>query len=166
MFEANPAEFAGYKLTDTFMGFHCGNTAKECLTCAAMSYQRIMKRDLEPDTEPDITRGTLEGNFKPGETTIFRLQSTKDSVLRSYVAEGEIANVDCKSFGGIGVFKIKEMGRFYRHVLVAKCYPHHAGIAFKHAGKALFAAMKLLGVEDVAYNQPAGLPYKDENPFG
>lgn len=166
MFEANPEAFAGYKLTDTFMGFHCGNTAKECLTCASMSYQRIMKRDLEPDTEPDITRGTLEGNLIPGECTIFRLQSTKDSVLRSYVAEGEIANVDCKSFGGIGIFKIKDMGRFYRHVLIAKCYPHHAGIAFKHAGKALFAAMKLLGVEDVAYNQPASVPYKDENPFG
>jgi hypothetical protein len=25
--------------------------------------------------------------------------------------------------------------------------------------------MKLLGVEDVAYNQPAFIPYKDENPY-
>ena len=166
MFEKNPDVFEGYKLTDTFMGFHCGNTAKECLTCGTMGFQRIMKRSLEPDSEPDITRGTLEGNLIPGECTIFRLQSTKDSVLTSYMAQGEIADIDCRSFGGIGVFKIKEMGRFYRHVLIAKRYPHHAGIAFKHAGKTLFAAMKLLGVEDVAYNQPASLPYKDENPFG
>ncbi len=166
MFESNPEVFKGYTLTDTFMGFHCGNTAKECLTCGTMSFQRIMKRSLEPDTEPDITRGTLEGNLIPGACTIFRLQSTKDSELRSYVAQGEIADIDCKSFGGIGVFKIPNMGRFYRHVLIAKQYPHHAGIAFAHAGKTLFAAMKLLGVEDVAYNQPASIPYKDENPFG
>ncbi len=166
MFEANPEAFAGYTLKDTFMGFHCGNTAMGCLTCGQMGFQRIMKRSLEPDTEPDITRGTLEGNLMPGECTIFRVQSTKDSELRCYVAEGEIADVDCRSFGGIGTFKIHDMGRFYRHVLIAKRYPHHAGIAFSHAGKTLFAAMKLLGIEDVAYNQPANVPYKDENPFG
>ena len=57
------------------------------------------------------------------------------------------------------------MGRFYRHVLIAKRYPHHAGIAFKHAGKVLFAAMKMLGVSDVAFNQPAAMLYRDENPY-
>ncbi len=166
LFEANPEAFAGYKLTDTFMGFHCGNTPMCCLKSGKMGFQRIMKRTLEPDGEPDITRGTIEGNLRAGECTIFRLQSTKDCELRSYIAQGEIADVDCKSFGGIGTFKIHEMGRFYRHVLIAKNYPHHAGIAFEHAGKTLYAAMKLMGIEDVCYNQPAGLPYKDENPFG
>ena len=58
------------------------------------------------------------------------------------------------------------MGRFYRHVLIEKRFPHHAGIAFKHAGKALFAAAKMLGVEDVSFNMPKGLYYKNENPFG
>ncbi|MCD8048820.1 MAG: fucose isomerase [Clostridia bacterium] len=166
MFEANPEAFAGYKLTDTFMGFHCGNTPICCLKSGKMGFQRIMKRTLEPDKEPDITRGTIEGNLIAGDCTIFRLQSTKDCELRSYIAQGEIADVDCQSFGGIGTFMIHEMGRFYRHVLVAKNYPHHAGIAFEHAGKTLYAAMKLMGIEDVCYNQPAGLPYKDENPFG
>ena len=119
-----------------------------------------MHRLLEPDKEPDISRGTLEGAIRPGDITLFRLQSTADCTLRSYVAEGEVIDVDPKSFGGIGVFAVKEMARFYRHVLIGKQYPHHAGVAFKHAGKVLFAAMKMLGVEDVAFNQPAAMLYQ------
>lgn len=130
-----------------------------------MGYQRIMKRSLEPDGEPDITRGTLEGAIKPGDITLFRLQSTADTKLRCYVAEGEVADVDPKSFGSIGVFAVPEMGRFYRHVLIAGRYPHHAGIAFAHSGKKLFALMKLLGVEEVSFNQPKGMLYREENPF-
>ena len=63
------------------------------------------------------------------------------------------------------VFAIKEMGRFYRHVLIGKKFPHHTGVAFKHVGKTLFAAMKILGVQDVSFNQPEGMLYPDENPF-
>jgi L-fucose isomerase-like protein len=81
------------------------------------------------------------------------------------VAEGEIIDVDPCTFGGTGIFAIKEMGRFYRHVLIAKRFPHHGGVAFKHSGKILFAAMKMLGVEDVSFNRPASMLYKDENPF-
>lgn len=132
---------------------------------AEMRYQLIMHRLLEPNKEPDITRGTLEGAIKPGEITIFRLQSTADCILRSYVAEGEVIDVDPRSFGGIGVFAIKEMGRFYRYVLIAKRFPHHTAVAFKHAGKILFDAMKMLGVDDISFNQPAYMLYKDENPF-
>ena len=29
----------------------------------------------------------------------------------------------------------REMGRFYRHVLMAKRYPHHGAVAFAHCGK-------------------------------
>jgi L-fucose isomerase-like protein len=165
LYEKNPREFSGYAGSDLFMGFHCGNTPKSCLKNAAMKYQLIMHRLLEPDREPDITRGTLEGVIRPGDVTLFRLQSTADCHLRSYVAEGEIIDVDPQSFGGIGIFAIPEMGRFYRHVLIAKQYPHHAGVAFKHAGKVLFAALKLLGVADVAFNQPKVMMYPDENPF-
>jgi L-fucose isomerase-like protein len=155
-----------YGPTDLFMGFHCGNTPSCHLVKPAMEHQLIMKRSLEPDLpEPDITRGTLEGTIRAGDITIFRLQSTADSRLKSYVAEGEVLNIPPRSFGGIGVFAVPQMARFYRHVLVAKRYPHHTGVAFSHAGKTLFSAMKMLGVEDVAFNRPAGSLYPDENPF-
>jgi L-fucose isomerase-like protein len=166
MFQNNPEEFAGYRLNDLFMGFHCGNTAQCYLKNQTMKYQLIMHRGLEPDREPKITRGTLEGTIRPGEITLFRLQGTADCRLQSYVAEGEVIDVDPKSFGGIGIFAIREMARFYRHVLIGKQYPHHTGVAFKPVGKVLFAALKLLGVADVAFNQPQTMLYQDENPFG
>ncbi|MCL2188575.1 MAG: fucose isomerase [Defluviitaleaceae bacterium] len=166
MYDANKAKLAGYKPNDLFMGFHCGNTPIQHLKeDAEMKHQLIMKRALEPDGEPDITRGTLEGTIKAADITLFRLQSTADCVLRSYIAQGETLDIDHKSFGGIGIIGVNEMARFYRHVLVAKRYPHHAGLGFGHVGKALYSAMKFLGVCDVAYNQPASLPYCGENPF-
>ncbi len=100
-----------YKPNDLFMGFHCGNTSSTCIVNPAMKFQLIMKRLMEPDSkEPNITRGTLEGRIKPGDITIFRLQSTADAKLKSYMAEGEVLDIDPKSFGGIGVIAVKEMG--------------------------------------------------------
>ena len=124
-----------------------------------------MARSLEPNQEPNITRGTLEGDIAPGEITFFRLQSTADTVLRAYVAEGEVLPVPTQSFGSIGVFAIPEMKRFYRHVLVEKNYPHHGAVAFGHYGKAIFEIFKYLGVTDIEFNKPASMMYPTENPF-
>ena len=57
------------------------------------------------------------------------------------------------------------MGRFYRHALVQKRYPHHGAVAFAHCGKLLFEVFKYLGVKDIAWNQPKNLPYPTENPW-
>ena len=150
-----------YTIKDTFMGFHCGNTAACKLSFCEMKNQMIMARSLPEE----VTNGTLEGDIVPGDITFFRLQSTSDSQLRAYVAQGEVLPVRTRSFGAIGIFAINEMGRFYRHVLVEKNYPHHGAVAFGHYGKALFDVFKYLGVEDISYNQPAGVLYKSENPF-
>jgi len=166
MYEANKKHLGSYKPTDLFMGFHCGNTPICHLKNGELKYQLIMNRLLEdPNVEPDITRGTLEGQIKAAQITLFRIQSTAEGVLRSYIAQGETLDIDPRSFGGIGIIAVPEMARFYRHVLIAKRYPHHAGVGFAHVGKALFGAMKLLGISDVAYNQPAGRLYCGENPF-
>ena len=156
-----------YKLTDTFMGFHCGNTPS-CKMCAdrAIKYQLIQHRLLEPaGSDPDFTRGTLEGDIAPGEITFYRLQCDSEGVLRAYIAEGEVLPVATQSFGGIGVFAIPEMGRFYRHVLIEKRFPHHGAVAFGHFGKQIFEVLRFLGVENIDYNHPASLPYPTENPF-
>jgi L-fucose isomerase-like protein len=166
MVKAAKPKLKGYAPRDLFMGFHCGNTASGCLVGGALKFQLIMNRLMEDGKKPDITRGTLEGRIRPGRITIFRLQSTAAAELRSYVAEGEVLDIDPKSFGSIGVFGIREMGRFYRHVLIEKRFPHHTAVAFAHAGKTLFAAVRMLGVEDIGFNRPAGSPYPGENPFG
>lgn len=152
-----------YKITDTFMGFHCGNTNAKKLVACEMKNQMIMARSLPEE----VTNGTLEGDLVPGNITFFRLQSTADCKLRAYIAQGEILPVATHSFGAIGVFAIPEMGRFYRHILIEKNFPHHGAVAFGHYGKALFDVFRYIGVpvEDLNYNQPAGVLYPGENPF-
>ncbi len=165
MFKAASGKTGSYALNDLFMGFHCGNTCSSCMSCPSMKYQLIMHRLMEPGQSPNITRGTLEGRIKPGDITFFRLQSTADAMLKSYVAEGEVLDIDPKSFGSIGIFAIPEMARFYRHVLIQQRFPHHGAVAFAPVGKALYSILRLLGVDNVCTNQPRNLPYPTENPF-
>ena len=152
-----------YTQKDTFMGFHCGNTAKSKLSFCEMKYQKIMARTLPEE----VTQGTLEGDIAPGDITFFRLQSTADTKLRAYVAQGEILPVATRSFGSIGVFAIPEMGRFSRHVLIEKNFPHHGAVAFGHFGKTLYEVFKYIGVDvdEIGFNQPKNMLYKTENPF-
>ena len=167
LYEAEIKGKFNYTLTDTFMGFHCGNTPS-CKMCAnrAVKYQLIQHRLLEPaGSEPDFTRGTLEGDIAASDITFYRLQCDSEGNLRSYIAQGEVLPVATGSFGGIGVFAIPEMGRFYRHVLIEKRYPHHGAVAFGHYGHALFETFRFLGIKDIAYNQPKSLPYATEDPF-
>jgi L-fucose isomerase-like protein len=162
MYEGDIKGKHDYTHQDTFMGFHCGNTCSRKLSSCTMKYQMIMARALPEE----VTQGTLEGDIAPGDITFFRLQSTADNLLRAYVAQGEVLPVATRSFGSIGVFAIPEMGRFYRHVLIEKNFPHHGAVAFGHYGKALFEVFKYLGVEEIGFNQPKGMLYKSENPFG
>ncbi|MBA7575959.1 hypothetical protein ES708_17795 [subsurface metagenome] len=165
MYEKAKNTIGDYAHNDLFMGFHCGNTCSSCMANYEMKYQLIMHRLLEPDKEPDITRGTIEGTIGAGNMTLFRFQGTPENDLKVYVAEGEVLDMDPKTFGSTGIIAIKEMGRFYRHVLLEKKFPHHAGVGFKHAGKALYSASRLLGVDDVSFNLPKGMYYPTENPF-
>ena len=152
-----------YTDKEIFMGFHCGNTASSKVCNCQMCFQRIMARALPIE----VTNGTLEGDLKPGKATVYRLQSTADTKLRAYMAQGEILPVATRSFGSIGTFGIKNMSRFYRHVLIEKHYPHHAAVMFDHAAKYLWEVLKYMGipVEEIDYNFPKGNYYPTENPF-
>ncbi|MBS6229507.1 MAG: fucose isomerase [Clostridium sp.] len=152
-----------YEHKDVFMGFHCGNTAAGKLSFCEMKYQMIMARSLPQE----VTQGTLEGDIVPGPITFFRLQSTADNQLRAYIAQGEVLPVATRSFGSIGIFAIPQMGRFYRHVLIEKNFPHHGAVAFGHFGKELYEVFRYLGVapQEIGYNHPQGVLYPTENPF-
>ncbi len=152
-----------YDFTDTFMGFHCGNTCSKKLRSSEMKYQKIMARSLPVE----VTNGTIEGEIIPGDITFYRLQSTSDNKLRAYVAQGEVLPAPTHSFGGVGIFAIPEMKRFYRHVLIEKNFPHHGAVAFGHYGKALYEVFKYVGVPvcDIDYNHSKADRYDTENPF-
>jgi len=159
-------DLKGAAVEDLFMGFHCGNTPSCCMKDCAIAYQLIMNRLMEePGKEPDITRGTLEGQLRPGPATFFRLQGSADCRLLSYVAPGHILDVDPHSFGGIGVFAIPGFARFYRHILVGRQFPHHGAVAFADVGKVLYDAVKLLGVTEIGVPLPKTMLYPGENPF-
>lgn len=159
-------QIQGYALRETFMGFHCGNASACLLKAPVLKEHTILKRSLEPDREEaDITRGTIEGDFRAGPVTLFRLQGTAESELKAYIAQGEVLDVPTHSFGSIGVIAVTDMERFYRHVLVQKHFPHHAAVSFGHVGNALFEVFKLLVIGDVSFNQPKTMPYPTENPF-
>ena len=159
-------DLKGASYEDLFMGFHCGNTPSCCMKTCALNYQLIMNRLMEGVDKPaDITRGTLEGQLMPGPTTFFRLQGNAEGKLVSYVCEGNILDIDPKSFGGIGIFAIPEFERFYRHVVIGKRFPHHGAVAFEKCGKALFDATNMLGVCDINVPLPNTMWYPGENPF-
>ncbi len=160
------ADTKGAGRSDLFMGFHCGNTPS-CHLCAGftMSYQLIMRRLMEPKARPDITCGTLEGRLAPGPATLFRAQPGPDGGIQAYLAEGHVLDADPCSFGGIGIVGIPHFGRFYRHVLLERRFPHHAALAFNHAGRVLFDAAAQLGMDPVHTPRKTGDLYPSENPF-
>lgn len=166
MFERDIKGKYNYDIKDTFMGFHCGNTPFcKLAQGSGVKYQLIQNRLIENCGTPNVTRGTLEGDIAAGEITFFRLHCNADTTLQAYIAQGEILPVATCSFGGTGIFAISEMGRFYRHVLIAKRYPHHGAVAFGHVGKALYTIFDYLGVPDIAFNRPKEMMYPTENPF-
>jgi L-fucose isomerase-like protein len=157
-----------YALNDLFLGFHCGNTPlcklrKEKNT--SLKFQLILNRNLEKGGKPDFTRGTLEGDIIPGDITFFRLHSNADTSLQAYIAQGEVLPTPTRSFGGIGIVAIPEMARFYRHVLIAKRFPHHGAAVFGKYGKSLYSVFDYLGIQDISFNHPKGMLYPHENPF-
>ena len=163
--DMNVSDAGSAEKRDLFMGFHCGNTAR-CLLCegAAMKHQLIMHRLMEPGKKPNITVGTLDGQLTPSEVTVFRINNSPKGETRAYVAEGRTSSEDPRSFGGIGIIAVPGFGRFYRHVLVEHMFPHHAAIGFKHVGRTLYDAARLLGAK-IDAPRPAGVLYPSENPF-
>lgn len=163
MYDRITSYYSDYANTDLFMGFHCGNTPSCLMHNFALKHQQIMHSLLEPNEEPNITRGTLEGTISASDITLFRLMSTADGHLRSYIAEGEVLDIDPETFGSTGIFAIREMGRFYRYALIEKNFPHHTGVAFKHTGKILYEVLRMLGVSDISTNNKKGVLYPTEN---
>lgn len=162
MYEQSIKGVYDYALTDTFMGFHCGNTCSSKLSACSMKYQKIMARSLPVE----VTNGTLEGDIIPGDITFFRLQSTADSKLRAYIANGEVLPVATQSFGSIGVFAINEMDASTAMCLLRIISRITARFPFGHHGKALFEVFKYLDAENIGFNQPKNMLYPTENPWG
>ena len=157
------ASLAQYPMSDIVGMFHCGNTDPARLANPAMKYQVIMKRAMEPNGKPDISRGTIEGQIAASPITVAQVHGAGDQ-LRAYICEGEFLDLDPKTFGAAGTAYVPGFKRFYRHVLLGR-FHHHAAVAFAHCGAVLFDAFKLLGVTEIHTPRPDHLPYRGENVF-
>lgn len=157
------ASLADYPAEDLVGMFHCGNTDPCRMKKAEMKYQLIMKRIMEPDGDPDITRGTIEGQIAASPITVLQVHGFGDG-MRAYIVEGEFLDLDPKTFGCTGTAYIPGFRRFYRHVMLGR-FHHHAAVAFDHVGAVLFDALKLLGVHDIYTPLPDTIAYPGENRF-
>ncbi len=152
-----------YNAKDLVGLFHCGNTEMKRLRYGEMKHQITMKRNMEPDSAPDISRGTLEGMIAASPITVMQIHGAGDG-LRAYIMEGEFLDIDQGTYGVVGTAHLPGFMRFYRHVLLGR-FHHHAGVAFEHCGGILYDAMRLLGIETIDTPKPAGALYPGENPF-
>jgi L-fucose isomerase-like protein len=152
-----------YPIEDVVGLFHCGNTDPSRMKKPEMKYQLIMKRLMEPDSEPDITRGTVEGQISASPITVLQVHGVGDK-MRAYLAEGQFLDLDPKTFGGTGTAYIPGFRRFYRHVMLGR-FHHHAAVAFDHIGAVIHDALRLLGVEEIYAPLPDNVAYPGENRF-
>ena len=157
------ASLTGYPVRDLAGLFHCGNTDPSRLVNPEMKHQLIMKRMMEPDGEPDITRGTIEGQIAASPITVLQVHGSGDG-LRAYIIEGEFLDLDPMTFGAAGTAYLPGFKRFYRHVLLGR-FHHHAAVAFTHCGGVVYEALRMLGVEEIYTPLPEGILYPGENPF-
>ena len=113
------ASLADYPRQDVVGLFHCGNTDPRRLKSPSMKYQLIMNRLMEPEGEPDITRGTIEGQIAASPITVLQMHGVGDA-LQAYIMEGEFLDLDPKTFGCTGTAYLPGFRRFYRQVLLGR----------------------------------------------
>ncbi len=118
---------------------------------------------MEPESEPNITRGVLDGVIRPGPVTIFRLQSAADTELRSYVAEGEV-RTSHRSRSAPSAYSPSGMGRFTAMSSSEKASritrrwdsPTRAKRSGTHSA---------CSESRMSFNRPRGMLYQGESPF-
>ena len=155
---------ADYDMGDIVGLFHCGNTTPRRMKHSEMKHQITMKRNMEPDGAPDISRGTIEGQIAASPITVLQIQGEGPRV-RAFIMEGDFLDIDPNTYGAVGTAHIPGFMRFYRHVLLGR-FHHHAAVAFCRCGDVLYDALRLMGVEDIYTPLPTGTLYPGENPFG
>ncbi len=72
-------KYADYTLKDTFMGFHCGNTASSKLSFCEMKYQKIMARSFRSKLPTEHWR--VISFLETSHSSVFRVPQIPNFVL-------------------------------------------------------------------------------------
>ena len=132
-----------------------------------MKYQLIQHRLLEPDgSEPDFTRGTLEGDIAAGDITFYRLQCDSEGMLRAYIAQGEVLPRGHRAPSAASACSPSRKWA----ASTAMCWCRSAIRTTARWPSAITArrcsrCSSSWACGDIAYNQPKTERYPQENPF-
>ena len=124
---------------DKGMVFHCSNLPKDFFESQKMDYQEILAGTVGREN----SYGTVVGNIAAGPFTYCRV-STDDNngKIRAYVGEGVFTGEKLDTFGGYGVFKVRNLQKLLQFIC-REGYEHHVA-----ATKAVVAA----GIDDALSN--------------
>ena len=147
-----------YVLRDTFMGFHRAATTPACKMRQPGGEASADPEPVLEDGTPDFTWGTLRGTLPPLHHLLpAAMRFQRGSSVPHRPGRGSACGHPLLR-GGIGIFAIHDMGRFYRHVLLAKRYPPSWRCGPSPiAGKTMYEVFRPLGVWRDCL-QPARLP--------
>jgi len=98
--------------------------------------------------------GTLEFEMKTGHVTLARITETADAEWKMLLEEGEVVLAQGETRGAHGWVRVPNLRRLYKALL--RDFPHHAGFAYGHCGRALKLAAGFLGITPVMPNGVAG----------
>ncbi|MFP4172776.1 MAG: L-fucose/L-arabinose isomerase family protein [Candidatus Hydrogenedentota bacterium] len=101
--------------------FHCSNLPRDFFVEQTMDYQQIVAGDVGKEN----AYGTIVGRIRPSPFTLCRV-STDDSrgCMRGYVGEGRFTEDTLETFGGYGVFEIRNLQGLL-HYICRNGFEHH-----------------------------------------
>jgi L-fucose isomerase-like protein len=130
---------------NVFQAWHCGKAPISVFKSRpAIRVHEI----LDPIMGPDHASGTLEGEFRPGPVTLFRLVEYGGK-FRGVITRGTIEAREWPDMrGSWGWVRVRDLASLYR-VLIEKGFSHHVSLMYGDHAEATAAACELLGAEVV-----------------
>jgi len=139
--------------------FHCSNLPKDLFGKEVkMDYQAIIAGAVGKEN----TYGTVVGRIQPQPFTFLRT-TTDDSAgrIRAYVGEGEFTKDKLETFGGYGVFEVKNLQGLLQYIC-RHGFEHHVAVNPSQVAPAVHEALTTYLGWDVYYHNECSCCCKDE----
>jgi L-fucose isomerase-like protein len=135
---------------DSCLIFHCSNLARSFFREVKIDFHEIIAEAVSKEN----SWGTCVGVLRPGPITFARL-STDDGIgeICGYVGQGEVADEDPRSFGGIGVLTVPGLQDLLQFIC-DQGFEHHVAVNRSQVAGALAEAWeKYLGWRVYVHNE-------------
>ena len=156
-----------YALSDLWMGFHCGNTSSACLMKPSMQYQLIMHRLHGAGAASRISRAERwKDRSRPARSPSSASNRRRKRASRPMWPTGKCSTSIPGRSAPSACLPIREMGRFYRHVLIEKTIPASHGHCIQACRQNPFCRLQdARRRRSLLQSVPRKVLYPTENPF-